>query len=226
MCFKECVFPSRLWQGIGTLCTAHLIPNVIISLGNWAVVPGYSWHGNEAKHLHKGRGSGHTQKVQDATHDVIPFICVSLWCAWLKATTFLQYYRGTSGLVAEYFNCFFTLHHMRKLQIASLKPDVSIQPPPALAPFHLPIPVYMEVAGKVHLCVQIPPLWWNYTGDEFRSLHLLGRTQRVAPITSCVYHLRPILILIPAQSANSLGVRNPPLVPMHITKGVFSSVQL
>lgn len=30
-------------------------------------------------------------------------------------------YRGTSGLAAEYFNCFFTLHNLRKLQIAFLK---------------------------------------------------------------------------------------------------------
>lgn len=90
VCFKECVFPSRLWQEIGTLCIAHLTPNVIILHGNEADVPGYSWHGNEAKHLHKGRGSGHIQKVQDATHDVIPFICISLWCGWLQTASFLH----------------------------------------------------------------------------------------------------------------------------------------
>lgn len=131
-----------------------------------------------------------------------------------------------SGLVAEYFNCFFTLHHLRKLQISSLKPDVSIQPPTALAPPCSAIPIYKEVASKAHLCVQISPLWWYYAGDEFGSLCLLGRIQRVAPITSHGCHLWPILIMIPAQSANSSGGKNLPFVPMHITKRVFSSMQL
>lgn len=210
VCFKERVFLSVLWQGIGTWCTAHLTPYALILHGNRAGVPGYSWHGDRAKHLHRGRGLGDIQTVQDSTHDVIPFICISPWCGWLKATNFLsilQKYLGVlySGLVAEYFNCFFILQYLRKLQIVPLKPDTSIQPPPALSSPCLDIPVCKGVASKARLCVQIPPLWWNYIGDEFSSLCLLGRTQSVAPITSRGYHLWPILTVISAQSANSSG---------------------
>lgn len=113
-----------------------------------------------------------------------------------------------------------------KLQIVCLKSDVSIQPPPTLSPPHLAIPVCKEVASEVLLCLQIASLGGIISGDEFSALCLLGRTQRVAPITSHGYHLQPILIVIPAQSANSPGGNNLPLVPMHITKGVFSSMQL
>lgn len=220
MCFKERVFPSGLWQGIGTLCAACLTPKLLFYMEtglDLRLLMTWQWSQALAQ---RQRFRPYWEGAGGRTWCYLLHLYFTVM--WIvESDNFPALITEVhSGLVAEYFNCFFTLHHLRKRQIASLKPDVSIQPPCSA------IPIYKEVASKAHLCVQISPLWWYYTGDEFGSLCLLGRTQRVARITSHGCHLWPILIMIPAQSANSSGGKKLPLVPMHITKGVFGSMQL
>lgn len=62
--------------------------------------------------------------------------------------------------------------------------------------------------------------------NEFGSFHLLPRTQRVAPVASRGCRFRTVLKATLARSANSSEGEKPPLVHMHITKVIFSSVQL